>query len=178
MAADTAEMERLVAELLELERLRDPGGLRRERGDLIPLLRDVVASFADRAPGVRLAKAPATAWLEMDAEKMRTVFRNLIENAIQYALPDSRPVEISVSVAPGAIVVRVADDGPGIPEGARESLFEPFVRLESSRSRKTGGYGLGLSICRRIVEAHGGSIAIEGTSGRGATFVVTVPGPT
>ena len=175
MAADTAELERMVSELLELERLRDPSGLRRERGDLIPLLRDLVGAFADRAPGVRLAQAPAEAWLEMDAEKVRTVFRNLIENAIQHALPDCRPIEIAVSATARAVVVRVTDDGPGIPEGARESLFEPFVRLESSRSRRTGGYGLGLSICRRIVEAHGGSIAIEGTSARGATFVVTLP---
>lgn len=177
MTADALEMERMVTELLELERLREPGGVRTERRDLIPLLRKVAASFADRPPGARMAQAPAEAWLEMNAEKVRTVFRNLIENAIQYSLPESRPVEVSVSAGARAIVVRLADDGPGIPEGDRESLFEPFFRLEPSRSRKTGGYGLGLSICRRIVEAHGGTIAIEGRTGRGAVFVVTLPAP-
>jgi signal transduction histidine kinase len=177
MAADTVEMERMIAELLELERLREPGGVRVERHDLIPLLREVAASFADRPPGARIGQAPAEAWLEIDGEKVRTVFRNLIDNAIQYSLPDSRPVEISVSPAARAVVARVADDGPGIPEGDRESLFQPFFRLDASRSRRTGGYGLGLSICRRIVEAHGGTITIEGRSGRGAVFVVTLPVP-
>ena len=84
--------------------------------------------------------------------------------------PGSRPGQ-----APRGAIVVMTGDSSGIAEGVRESLFEPFVRLESSRSRKTGGYGLGLSICKRIVEAHGGSIAIEGRAPRGATFVVTLP---
>ncbi|MBI5547782.1 MAG: ATP-binding protein, partial [Deltaproteobacteria bacterium] len=67
------------------------------------------------------------------------------------------------------------DDGPGIPPQDRPNLFEPFFRVDRSRSRKTGGYGLGLSLCKRIMEAHGGGIAVENRKGRGAVFVLTFP---
>jgi two-component system, OmpR family, sensor kinase len=75
------------------------------------------------------------------------------------------------------VVVRVVDDGPGIPESDLGNLFEPFFRVDRSRSRKTGGYGLGLSICRRIVEAHGGTITADNNERRGARFTLTLPAP-
>lgn len=173
MIADVAEMETMISEMLELERLRGGHGIQTSRTDLVPLVRDVVERHADREPGVRLASAPAGAWVEADRERVRTVLRNLLENAIKFSLPDSRPVEVAVTDEPDGVRIRVSDDGPGIPEGAADTLFEPFYRLDSSRSKKTGGYGLGLSICRRIMEAHGGTITIEPRSGRGATFVLT-----
>ena len=114
-------------------------------------------------------------WLEIDREKIKTVLRNLLENARKFSLPDSRPVEIAVEEDGSAILVRVRDDGPGIPDADLPNLFEPFYRVDRSRSRKTGGYGLGLSICKRIMEAHGGSIAVTNNEGRGATFVLTFP---
>lgn len=175
MAADVSEMELMVSELLELERLRDGKGLRLERRELGPILSEIVAVFAGRAPGVRIAGAVPEVPLDIDVEKVRTVFRNLIENALKYSLPDSGPVEFDARRDGGSVVVRVRDDGPGIPEGDPANLFEPFVRHDRSRSKKTGGYGLGLSICKRIMEAHGGSIAVEPHAGRGATFVVTFP---
>jgi len=70
----------------------------------------------------------------------------------------------------------VCDDGPGIPDADRAALFEPFTRVDRSRSKKTGGYGLGLAICRGIVEAHGGAISLESREGRGTTFLVHLPG--
>jgi signal transduction histidine kinase len=73
------------------------------------------------------------------------------------------------------LVVTVRDDGPGIPEDDLPHLFEPFFRVDRSRSRKTGGYGLGLSICKRIVEAHGGRIQARNNPGRGACFTLTFP---
>jgi signal transduction histidine kinase len=75
-----------------------------------------------------------------------------------------------------SVAVRVTDDGPGIPEADLGSLFEPFFRVDRSRSKKSGGYGLGLSICKRILEAHGGGIAVENRSGhRGACFTLRLP---
>jgi signal transduction histidine kinase len=73
------------------------------------------------------------------------------------------------------VVIRVRDDGPGIPPADLANVFEPFFRVDRSRSRRTGGYGLGLSICRRVLEAHGGTIAVENASPRGASFVLTLP---
>ncbi len=175
MAADVAEMEAMVTELLELERLRDGRGVQVERRDLVPILRAAVASFAERPPGVRFRCAAPALLLDVDAEKVRSVLRNLLENALKYSLADSRPVEVSAGEEGASVVVRVTDDGQGIPPADLGSVFEPFFRVDRSRSKKTGGYGLGLSICKRIVEAHGGTIAVANNAGRGATFVVTFP---
>ena len=177
MAGDLNEMEAMIAELLELERIREGRGIRRERRNLVTVLREMVEVFRDEPPGVDLRIASAEVWLEIDREKIKTVLRNLLENARKFSLPDSSPVEIAVEENATAIVVRVRDDGPGIPDSDLPNLFEPFYRVDRSRSRKTGGYGLGLSICRRIMEAHGGSITVTNNEGRGATFVLTFPTP-
>jgi signal transduction histidine kinase len=177
LGSNLAEMEGKVTELLELERLRHGRGLQLERCDLMPIIRERAASFRDRAPGVRLGAAPAEAMLTLDPEKVRSVFSNLLENASKYALPDSKPVVVAVKASEGAVEVKVEDDGPGIPEADFPKLFEPFFRVDRSRSRKTGGYGLGLSLCKRVMEAHGGKIAVENNPGRGTSFLLTFPRP-
>lgn len=175
MAADVAEMERMIAELLELERLRTGRGLRIERQDVLPILREVAGQYEARAPGVRLNVAESELMVDIDAEKVRTVFRNLLENAAKYARPESRPVEITVESVPGQILIRVTDDGPGIPATEAESIFEPFFRVDRSRSKNTGGYGLGLSICKRIMQAHGGNIRLDASRRPGASFILQFP---
>lgn len=172
--ADVAEMEAMIAELLELERLRGGQGLRRERLDLLALLRQVAEGFEDRPPGVRFTAAAPEIWAEVDGEKIRVVLRNLLENAFKYSLADSRPVEVSVKTDGETVTLIVADDGPGLPAEDLHNLFEPFFRVDRSRSKKSGGYGLGLSICKRIVEAHGGRIEAANRSGRGAEFTITL----
>lgn len=175
MAADVAEMEAMVTELLELERLREGRGIHAERRDLLPILRRVVQGFEGRSPGVKLRGGPPSLDAEIDEEKLQSVLRNLLDNALKYSLPDSRPVEIAASVEGDTVLVRVTDDGRGIPPEDLGSVFEPFFRVDRSRSKLTGGYGLGLSICKRIMEAHGGTIAVQNNPGRGATFVLTFP---
>lgn len=177
IAADIGEMEAMITELLELERLRDGQGIRTEHQDLIPLLHEMAEGFQDRPPGVRVVSAPPEVLLDFDIDRIRTVLRNLLENAIKYSLPDSGPVEISVSQDSETVTVRVTDDGPGIPEADLANLFEPFFRVDRSRSKKSGGYGLGLSICKRILEAHGGTITAGNNPGRGATFTLTFRSP-
>jgi len=177
MAADLAEMEMMISELLELERLRDRHGLNTSRQSVVPILADVAQTFAERSPNVRVAPGTPEIVADIDADRIRTVIRNLLENATKYSLPDSRPVEVSAAQNGDSVVIRVTDDGPGIPERDMSNLFEPFFRVDRSRSKKTGGYGLGLSISKRIVEAHGGSISAENNATRGASFVVTLPKP-
>jgi len=132
----------------------------------------VAQGFRDVRPGVRIVSLPAELRLEFDADRIRRVLRNLFENATKYSLPDSRPVEVSLGREGGDVVVRVMDDGPGIPEGDLASLFEPFFRVDRSRSKRTGGYGLGLSICKRVMEAHGGAISASNNAGRGTSFTL------
>jgi signal transduction histidine kinase len=175
--ADAAEMEAMVTELLELDRLRDGRGLRTTRADLAALVREAARAYEEGPPGLRVSASPPEIPVDVDVEGVRTVLRNLLGNAVKYARPDSRPIEVALSRDGDAVVVRVVDDGPGIPEADLGSLFEPFFRVDRSRSRKTGGYGLGLSICKRIVEGHGGRLDAANNPGRGACFTMTLPAP-
>jgi signal transduction histidine kinase len=175
MAADVAEMEQMIAGLLELERLRDGRGVSLTPQDVLPILRQTAASFQNTPPGIHVVSPSGELRAHIDAPQLRTVLRNLLENAVKYSLPDSRPVEITASHNGNGVVISVTDDGPGIPEREMPRLFEPFFRVDPSRSKKTGGYGLGLSIAKRIVEAHGGTITVQNKPKRGVSFTVTLP---
>ncbi len=175
MTSDVDEIEQMVSELLELERLRNGRGMHVERQDLVAVLREVSKSFEDRRPGLHLFVTEREIMLDFDAGEMRRVLRNVLENAFKYSLPDSRAVEVSTSKSGNEIVVRVSDDGPGILEGDAGNIFEPFFRVDRSRSKNTGGYGIGLSISKRIMDAHKGSIAIEPNPGRGTSFLLMLP---
>jgi signal transduction histidine kinase len=173
MAGDLNEMEAMIAELLEMERLRDGRGIRRAAHDLVSVLREVAEDYQKGPPGIRIVSPFRELWLDIDKDKIKTVLRNLLENAVKFGLPDSRAVEIAVEQDADTVTLRICDDGPGIPQADIANLFEPFFRVDRSRSKKTGGYGLGLSICKRIMEAHRGSIAVSNNPGRGASFVLT-----
>jgi len=175
MESDVAEMEALITGILELERLRDRRGVRLERRDLVPLVQEAAAPFHDASPGVRLVVPSEPVLLDLDPERVRMLLRNLLDNARKYSLPDSRPVEVTVTSLPDEVEVRVRDDGPGIAEADLANVFEPFFRADRSRSRKTGGYGLGLSMCRRIAEAHGGRIVAQNHPGQGLSIVTSFP---
>jgi signal transduction histidine kinase len=175
---DAAEMEAMLAELLDFERLKDGRTRGATRMDLVEMAREAARTYEDGAPGVGVSASPASITADVDVDGVRTLLRNLLGNAVKYSLPDSHPVAVSLTRRNDAVVVRVVDDGPGIPEADLASLFEPFFRVDRSRSRKTGGYGLGLSICKRIVEAHGGTLSAANNPGRGACFTVTLPTPT
>ncbi len=177
LSSDVAEMERMISGLLELERLRTGRGVTLVHQDVVPILRDVVASYEDRPPGVQFTMDRGRElFAAVDAEQLKTVLRNLLENALKYSLSDSDAIQVRVEADDGGVRVRVTDDGVGIPREDAERIFEPFFRVDRSRSKESGGYGLGLSICKRVMEAHGGRIAFEHGSGRGATFVLSFPG--
>jgi signal transduction histidine kinase len=175
LEADVKEMETMISELLELERLRTPHGLSKQKEDVVAIVREIAHEFENRAPCVHFVGDQEQIFANVDGEKLRTVLRNLLDNAFKYFLPDSQPVDLAVSESPNGVVIRVKDDGRGIPEGQMASIFEPFFRIDPSRSKKTGGYGLGLSMCKRIVEAHGGTLQIENNAGRGVSFILTIP---
>jgi signal transduction histidine kinase len=175
MAGDLNEMEAMIAELLEMERLRDGRGIRRATHDLVSVVREAAEDYQKGPPGVRIVSPFREVWLDIDKDKIKTVLRNLLENAVKFGLPDSRAVEITLEQDADTVALRICDDGAGIPQADIPNLFEPFFRVDRSRSKKTGGYGLGLSICKRIMEAHRGSISVTNNSGRGASFVLRFP---
>lgn len=103
----------------------------------------------------------------------RLIF-NLTENAIRYNRPDGT-VRVSVSQDGDDLVVRVADTGCGIPEKYKESIFQPFFRVDKSRSRENGGVGLGLSLVWEIADIHGGKVQAEESTEKGTVMTVTFP---
>jgi two-component system phosphate regulon sensor histidine kinase PhoR len=109
-----------------------------------------------------------------DANLLREVLRNLLDNAIQYT-PAGGRIDLSVGTEDGFAVVTVADTGIGIPEAEQARIFERFYRVDAARSRELGSTGLGLSIVKHIVEAHGGRVGVESAVGRGSKFFFTVP---
>lgn len=109
-----------------------------------------------------------------DAPKLYQVFLNLLDNAIKYSDPGGH-VGITIEEEASELVVRIRDTGVGIPEEDRDHLFERFYRVNKDRSRSTGGSGLGLSICKQIVEMHGGGISVRSEVGEGSTFTVRLP---
>jgi len=102
---------------------------------------------------------------------VKRALRNVVENAVAYG----RCARVSVVTQAGEAIIEVDDDGPGIPEEDVEKVFKPFVRLEHSRSRDTGGVGLGLSIARSIVRSHGGDIMLRNRGGGGLRVIISMP---
>src|SRR5262249_36921874 len=109
-----------------------------------------------------------------NAGALRRAVLNLVENAVKYT-PSQGTVEISLTHDDEWVQLTVTDTGPGIDAAEAARVFEPFVRLDTARTRETGGTGLGLAIAQAIVLAHGGTIQLESTLGGGSTFTIRLP---
>jgi signal transduction histidine kinase len=167
---DLKEMERMVSDILETyRRFKEPGALNLKRVDLAELIDDVASGFGGRPPGVDVSQITEHVNLRVDVEKIKTVLQNVIVNGLKYSEDDADPVVVSLKRQASHALIEIQDHGIGIPEEALPYVFEPFYRVDVSRSRKTGGYGLGLSLCKAIIEAHGGRIEIRSELGRGST---------
>lgn len=171
---DVGEIETLVDEMLTYARFdQDPGWAEPEAHEVEAWLRYLVACEA-REDGARLELAPSEGPLEswFDPQYMAWAVRNLIRNALGHA---ASQVRVSVASQDKRVVLRVDDDGPGVPEAHRIRIFEPFARLDDSRNRKSGGYGLGLAIVKRIATAHKGSVSVSDSPLGGARFTLSWP---
>lgn len=176
IAGEGERMTRLVEDLLLLARLDQGRPLRREPVDLGAIVGEAAADARavepDRPIEAAIADVPT---ILGDADRLRQVVSNLLDN-VRLHSPAGSPVEVDVtSIGGDAIELRVVDHGPGIEPDAAERIFDRFYRADGGRSRDRGGSGLGLSIVRSIVTAHGGSVTHVPTPGGGATFVVRLP---
>jgi signal transduction histidine kinase len=166
----------MISDLLEAQRLKNPyGSLHLEDIEVDDLVRQQADRYAERKPGTVFIETAQPIQLHADPKRITTLVRNLIENAQKYSPPNSGPVEISVIPEESQVIIHVRDYGPGIPEAEIEKVFEPFYRIDKSRTRSTGGYGLGLPLCRKIVEAHGGTLTLRNVSGGGILAEVKLP---
>jgi two-component system, OmpR family, sensor kinase len=169
--AEVDRMERLVEELLALAQLDERSEAEVSQVDLSALLRELAGADAT---GVELGEL-AEGHLAGDPELLARVVRNLLANAHRHA-GDAGRVILSTAANNGRVTVRVDDDGPGIPAGERERIFERFHRVDAARGRDSGGSGLGLAISREIVEAHDGRIWVEDSPLGGARAAFELPG--
>jgi signal transduction histidine kinase len=169
MLATIAEMDAMVGATLQFARDESATEVRKST-DLTALLQSVVDDLADAGlPASMKAAAPTVGNCRPGA--LRRALRNLLENAIKYG----KTARASIRATPTAIEIDVDDEGPGIPADDLVHVFEPFYRVENSRSRETGGVGLGLAIARSIVEAHGGTVTLANRPEGGLRATVTLP---
>ena len=163
-------LSRLVENLLDVSRLEsgkaEPHREPVELGDLLAAARESIGSYGEQ---VRLSLDDDLPPLRADPTQLERAFANLLENAVVHG--EGQPVLVRSRLVGPRLVVRVVDQGPGIPENLRERIFEPFYRAPGAASG--GGSGLGLAIARGFIEANGGEVEVESLPGQGSSFVVS-----
>ena len=157
---DLAAMRDLIVDLLESERLAaGHAALHRERCDLNALVRTLVEEQFAQA-GLQLDLDPGLPLAELDTTRLRLLLRNLIDNALRHGSSTKAP-RVRTAWRDGRLSLSVRDFGPGVAEADLKQLSEAFYRSDSARQRSTGGVGLGLTLCRLVAQAHGGTLRIR-----------------
>ncbi|MEE8046696.1 MAG: HAMP domain-containing sensor histidine kinase [Dehalococcoidia bacterium] len=175
IGTETSRMERLVADLLLLARMDQPQAMEPVPVNLAAVVRDAVTDSQAIDPDYPITvEGSESVRVVGDEQRLTQVVANLLANTRVHT-PKGTPVTVRVREDDGHVVMDVIDDGPGLPEKDADKLFERFYRIDSSRSRQSGGAGLGLAIVAAIVSAHDGTIEAANEEGRGARVTVTLP---
>lgn len=169
MLETLAELQRMVEATLSFAREESAAEPTR-RVDVAALIEALVADFAELGRPVSY-RGPESLIAELRPDALRRALRNLIDNALTYGAK----AETALVRSEQGLEIRIDDAGPGIPPEQRERVFDPFRRLETSRSRETGGVGLGLSIARSIARGHGGDLTLQTAPGGGLRAVLSLP---
>jgi two-component system, OmpR family, sensor histidine kinase BaeS len=179
LSVELQRLNRLVDDLYHLS-LSDIDALPYHFGDvdIVDALGEILQLFERPMAEANIALSktlPAEpVWVDADERRLQQVFSNILQNALRY-VPAGERVEVSVRCDATQVCVDIQDSGQGVPQASLESLFSRFYRVEASRSRATGGAGLGLAICRSIVAAHKGSIRAARAPQGGLWIAVTLP---
>ena len=171
------EMEKIVAALLEAERLNSRHARLARTGvivgDLVgEILEDFFAREKDR---IKVSQPAEAITANLDEARITLLLKNLLGNALRYSEPSDGPVELSVATDDADLVFNVRDYGPGLPQDQASQIGEPFYRGDPSRTRDSGGTGLGLYLASLVARAHGGSLRLLDVSGKGASFETRIP---
>jgi signal transduction histidine kinase len=174
---ETIRLSQLVDDLLTLNRLDADKALRPEEISLPAFMDDFVDRYAEAWPTRRVdfdraAFDGARVWA--DPEALRRMLLNVVDNAAKYSSAPS-PIVVTAECGPESVVIRVTDEGPGLSAAERERVFDRFYRGSESRSRRTGGSGLGLSIVQALAERSAGTVSLETGPGTGTTVTITLP---
>lgn len=170
---DIRELEELITSILETARhFHQLNRLTMEDVDLHELVGEVIRRLGDRASAVILLPPDKPTVFRMDRRLFARVVENLLKNALIHGQPATGPVRVHVKYTNDCIELRVTDSGPGIGEDDLPHLTEPFYQADKSRSGENAGFGLGLSLCKTIVEAHGGELILNSHPGLGTEVLV------
>ncbi|MFN0070164.1 MAG: ATP-binding protein [Chloroflexota bacterium] len=168
----------LISDLLDVARLREGAfPIRPELLDLVQLVTNVLSGQTPDASNARVTlRAPSNpAWVRVDPSRIEQVLDNLLSNALKYS-PDGSEILVTVETNALRVTLSISDQGIGLPPGTENRIFEPFGRAPNAVDRQLPGLGLGLYICRRIIEAHGGSLsATSAGEDRGTSMIVSLP---
>ncbi len=177
LKTELVEMEKIIVSLLEAERLNSRHApLTRSVVRVRDLVDDLVDDFFDRERGrIEINDHSAGASANIDEARVALLLKNLVSNALRYSPDDSGPVEIAIDTQGPDLVLRVRDRGPGISAEQGEHIGQPFYRGDPSRTRDTGGTGLGLYLATLVARAHGGSLTLLDTGEPGACFEARLP---
>jgi signal transduction histidine kinase len=173
---EAMRLSRIVSDLLDLSRLEGGSDLA-ESVRLDAVAADEIERLEDRADEAEVAlelRADGVPSVAGSGRDLALLVRNLIDNAVRYT-PAGGRVDVSVTSQDGAVVLRVADTGIGIPQRDLPRVFERFYRVDRARSRETGGTGLGLAIVKHVAENHGGEVIVTSELAQGSTFEVRLP---
>ena len=176
LGEDVREMEKIITTLLEAERLNTRyAGINIARVNARQLIGNMVKDFFARNDDRIEVDVADDVFLNVDEARITLLLKNLVSNALRYTDRKDGPVRIETATVDDAWVLKVSDCGPGIPADQLEFIGEPFYRGDPSRTRNTGGSGLGLYLARLVAEAHGGTLKLDAAYRSGACFVVTLP---
>lgn len=170
---------RMLNELFELSKIDSPGfSLKQEKTDICEYIRQACAELVPQLERegfkYEFDIPEESVYVMLDKDQFIRIIQNLASNAIRYN-PRGTQVSVSLKVQGSIVMIDFGDDGIGIPAHLADNIFKPFVRVDDSRNSKTGGSGLGLSIAKKIAEAHGGDLSLCLSEGKGSTFRITIP---
>ena len=177
---EAVHLERLVNDLYDLS-MSDNGALsyQKSRVNLTQVLQETLTVYHTVLQEKQLyldsqAIKPQAVWLQADSQRLHQLFKNLLENSLRYT---DKPgtLQVATYISPTYIEIVFQDSAPGVPPEALSRLFDRLYRVEGSRNRATGGAGIGLSICKNIVEAHQGSISAAPASLGGLAIRIKLP---
>jgi len=172
---ELGRLARLSERLLILTAADDPGFLSRAEIEVEPLVVGLMRRWSPTAERAWRVRVTAEGTVRADRERLETALDALMENAVK-ATDEGRAILVGSRADGHRLLLEVTDEGRGIGAEDLHRIFEPFSKIEPDRARKNGGTGLGLSIAKAIVDAHGGSIAVDSEEGHGTTFRISLPG--
>ncbi|MET1012025.1 MAG: ATP-binding protein [Actinomycetota bacterium] len=175
IARQTSHLQRLVGNLLREAQLEHGGSEAREESTSVAqVLQDVRDGFPGSLGRIRITADPDLPLLTLDPVSLHEIVANLVDNALKYSTLGA-PVDVTAEIADDALVIRVRDEGAGIPSGDLPRIFDRFSQLDGSSTRAHGGVGLGLHLVRELTRRSGGDVAVDSVPGKGTTFIVTIP---